>query len=198
MSTYTNIDWRGLTAGVDRIAQNNRTKYSSDSNLEGTKYSADVNAKTQTEVANLNDVRERDLAAKERELREKIATADREGRKEVAHITGMYGLGNSALRTVPTILPLYFNGGKGNGSNSGPKMDKTPMGATEVKTSGVPTPEFRSGLANVVPGTDVSLGTSSGVNSTTVWNAFKEFGKQAGPALAAGSLAALKMLKFVF
>lgn len=207
MSTYTNIDWRGLTSGIDRIAENKRNAYSADQHLagvqysanksyEGTVYSADSHAATSKYNTDVTDMRERDLAQKERDLRREISSADREGRKQVAHIQGMYGLGNSAMRVVPTLLPLVATtGGKG----SGPKhFDNTPKGATSTATSKVAVPEHRSGFATLTSGTEISKSTSSGVNATTLWNTLKDVTKAVGPSLATGALAALTAMKFVF
>lgn len=212
--TFTSIDWRGLSSGVDRIAQNNRNKYTADSSKESSKYTADVNAQTQTSIADKVDIRERDIAAAERTLREKIADKDREGRRDVAKITGMYNLAGQGLRTIPTLLPLVFTGGKGGG-NSGNSTNSSstskPLNAAEIskqvfkddllnqKTRAYGTvPTFRSGFVSTKPDSQVSSSDMSGVNSTSVWNAMKTVGTTLGPTIAAGLATALSIAKFAF
>lgn len=222
--TYTNIDWRGLTAGVDRIAQNNRAKYQADTAAETSRYTADTQAGSARYTADSNAAaskykvdeetkRTEAISKAERESREKVAELDREARKEVAKLEVLGNITGQSVRIMPDIIPLFFTngGGKGGNGNTGKyntaanspsKEELMQMIFKEDKLNALAKqgtlPTTRVGLGTLESNKEVPTSDYGGVNAVTVWNAFKGAFEHAGPYLAAGATAALTALKFAF
>lgn len=205
MSTYTNIDWSGLTAGVNRIAENNRNRLRSEYSAGSSVHAADTQANTQKYIAETQDVRERELAKEERQLRESIADKDREGRKEVAKINAGASIVRDGFKIIPTLFATKPNnsnkGGTGNTKPSNatlsPAVDSGNATVAKPVTIGEGAlPTFRSGNATISSNKEATASDQSGFTSQNLLKTIsngadvvKKLNSKVGPAL--GTAAAL-------
>lgn len=193
--SYATADFSGLRAGFDRRAENLRTQYKADSDYAGTVYNANTQAESSRYKVDTEDLRARELAKAENQLRWDISEEDRKNAKEVARIQGMYGVGSSALRTIPTVIPLFFNqkGGNSNGGNK--SQGASPTASTQ---QAIPDTElFKKGTAlnprtiakehqfNTLVSTQFRPGNatlgggsqdvySQSITNTSIWNKLKD------------------------
>lgn len=198
MSTYATIDWKGLTSGIDRHAQNQRTYASIDAQREANL----MNYASNMQRIASEDLRARDLQKSELETRTKLAELQRANDVLVAETAGKYNLINTGFRIIPTVLgSVKDNGSKPSNSNK-PQGNtgvstKPVVAITPAKSGSLATnlPTFRTGSpfldTKVVLPAETSGLTDKAIQRTTLSNSVRDLVSKIGVGMTGAVLTTL-------